>query len=256
MANRKDARLERLRVLVSQRRSLHLREAADVLDVSEMTVRRDIRENAEHFAYLGGHIVPADRVWGAAPYELARAAERHEAEKRRACAHALGFVRPDATVFVDCGTTLPHLVDLIPAERPVTVVCYALNVADRATRRPNVALILLGGAYHPSSASFAALGGRPSLDDLAIDVAFLSAAGVDPRLGATCANFHEAAWKRAAMAKSRLSVLVIDRSKLGRTRPAAFATLGEFDHAVCEDGPLPLPIAREDEADAPEPPRD
>nr|WP_274709394.1 DeoR family transcriptional regulator [Nitratireductor luteus] len=219
-------------------RVLHLREAASLLGVSLMTVRRDVAENPAQFAYLGGHIVHAANIEGEGPYDLAKAADRHAAAKRAASAHAFKHVHADETVFFDCGTTLVHLIDLIPDNLPITAVCYALNVADRLSRKPNISLVMLGGLYHASSGSFAGESGRETLSRLGINTAFLTAAGIDARRGATCANFHEAPIKMQVMDIAQRNFLVTDNSKIGRVRPAYFAALDAFDAIFTEDGVL------------------
>ncbi len=240
MAARKAKRLATLAGALAERRVLRLRDAADLLDVSSMTVRRDIADRADTFAYLGGHIMLAAEGEGERPYELAVAADSHAAAKREACAHAARHIRPDETIFIDCGTTLIHLVELIPETCAVTVLCYALNVAERLARRPNITMLMLGGVYHPSSASFS---GSPDLDlveSVGVNVAFISAAGVDAARGASCEHFHEAQVKRKIIAQARESFLVVDTSKVGRLRRAFIAPTRVFKAMITEHGETPL----------------
>ncbi|MQW87124.1 DeoR family transcriptional regulator [Sinorhizobium saheli] len=236
MANRKSTRIIALADALSARRVLHLKEAAALLGVSEMTIRRDVADNPGLFGYLGGHIVSAAEIEGDAPYELARAADSHAAAKREACAHAARHIRPDETIFIDCGTTLEYLVDLIPENYSITAVCYSLNAAERLTRRPNVRIVMLGGVYHPSSASFSGGSGLDTLNELGINVAFLSAAGVDPARGATCVHFHEVPVKQRVISLARENHLVVDKSKIGRLKAAFFAPLDAFRSVITEDG--------------------
>ena len=243
MTIRNRERLERLDRLLHEKGVLHLKEAARLLDVSEMTIRRDISKETDRFAYLGGHIMPADAVEPDSPYQLSREADQHAEAKRRACHHALGQIRAEDTIFVDCGTTLLHLVDLLPETMPLTVACYAMNTAEHLTRKPNLRLILLGGLYHPVTASFSGSPGMEMLDQLGINVAFLSAAGIDATRGATCAHFHEVAVKQKAMALAQRNILVVDQSKFGRVKPAFFAKSAAFDLILSEAGPATLRAA-------------
>ncbi|MBP1887360.1 DeoR family transcriptional regulator [Sinorhizobium mexicanum] len=236
MANRKATRITTLTDALSARRVLHLKDAAALLGVSEMTVRRDIADNPGLFGYLGGHIVPAADIESDVPYELARAADSHATAKREACAHAARYIRPDETIFIDCGTTLEYLVDLIPENYSITAVCYSLNAADRLTRKPNVRIVMLGGVYHPSSASFSGDAGLETLDRLGINVAFLSAAGIDRQRGATCVHFHEVPIKQRVISLARENYLVVDRSKIGKLKPAFFAPTSAFGAIITEEG--------------------
>lgn len=241
MASRKTSRIIQLADALSGRRVLHLRDAAALLGVSEMTVRRDVADNPGQFTFLGGHIVPAGEMDGDMPYELAREADSHAAAKREACVHAAQHIRPDETIFIDCGTTLEYLVDLIPDNYSITAVCYSLNVADRLTRKPNVRIVMLGGVYHPASASFSGNSGLETLDSLGINVAFLSAAGLDPGRGATCVHFHEVAVKQKVISLARESHLVVDLSKIGKLKPAFFAPMNVFRSVITEDGDAVFP---------------
>ena len=236
MAPRNKDRLDQLAALLNEKGVMHLKDAARELGVSEMTVRRDIANETARFAYLGGHIMPAEKMEPEQPYQLALQADRHAAAKREACRFALGPIHAEDTIFVDCGTTLQHLIDLIPQSMPLTIVCYALNIAERLSSAANIRLILLGGLYHPETASFSGPQGLDTLDRVGINTAFLSAAGLDSVRGATCAHFHEVAVKQKAIATAQKNLLVIDNSKLGRVKPAFFANADVFDVIYTEDG--------------------
>ncbi|MFA6156667.1 DeoR family transcriptional regulator [Mesorhizobium sp.] len=236
MTSRKAQRTARLMHFLSERRVIHLSEAATLLGVSEMTVRRDIATNQGQIAYLGGHILAAAEIDADTPYVLATAADSHAAAKREACAHAVRRIRPDETIFVDCGTTLIHLVDLIPDSYRITAICYAMNIAERLSRKPNVTMIMLGGVYHPASASFSGTHDFDILKSVGINAAFLSAAGVDAKRGATCEHFHEAVVKQKVMSLARENYLVVDTSKIGKLKRAFFSGVGGFDAVITEEG--------------------
>jgi DeoR family deoxyribose operon repressor len=233
---KKTERLARLDALIGGRGVVHLKDAAQALGVSEMTIRRDIAGDGGRFAFLGGHIMPAQAVEPEQPYELASAADRHAPAKHRASAQALSHVRAEDTIFIDCGSTLMHLADMLPDDMPLTVACYALNIAERLAQKPNIRLVMLGGVYHPASASFSGPAALATLDELGVNTAFVSAAGLDEGRGVTCEHFHEAEIKKKAMAVSSRNILIVDASKFGRVRPAFFARAEDFDAIYSEDG--------------------
>lgn len=199
-----------------------------------MTVRRDVSANADQFAFLGGHIVPAIEAEND-PYEISRRPTVMPLQNGK-FAHKPLITFTMMIRFFDCGTTLPYLVDLLPDQIHITAICYAMNVADRLMRKPNVRLVMLGGLYHPASASFSGASGLEMLDQLVINVAFLSAAGVDARRGATCAHFHEAEIKKKAMSRARKNILLADSSKIGKLKPAFFSDMKSFDVVITENG--------------------
>ncbi len=235
-AARSETRVAWLREAVTSSGPLHVRDAAEQLDVSEMTVRRDVRKSPEILQFLGGHIVLSQEGAPRAPYDLSAATDTNEEAKRAACRACLPLIKPEDTLFVDCGTTLPHLINAIPSDVELTIICYALNIADLVVRKPKIKLVMLGGVYHPSTASFYPAEEDTTLDAYAINLAFMSAAGVDARLGVTCTTFREATLKRSAMRRAARSVLVSDRSKFGQVRPARFAALADFPLIATEEG--------------------
>lgn len=233
----REARWARLQQLQARRGALPLAEAAAALGVSAMTVRRDLSGPGAPLACLGGYVV-APLAPAAARYTLEAERDQHAPAKRLACERAAQGVQPGDSLFIDCGTTLVHLAEALPADMPLTVVCYSLNIANALSRRPHTQLMLLGGLFHPSAATFTSDEGLAYLQRLGVNKAFISAAGVDAARGASCANFHEVPVKQAAIEAATESWLVVDDSKLGRLRPAFIAPLARFSRIVV-GGALP-----------------
>jgi DeoR family deoxyribose operon repressor len=230
-----DRRIDRVTILTAALiggGALHLREAAQLLKVSEMTVRRDLAATPDRFSYLGGYIVP--RLTDS-PYRMDREEGAHTAAKAAVGARAAAMIVDDDTIFIDCGTTMPHLVQRIPANVRLTVVCYALNIANPLAGNSNIRLIMLGGLYNASSASFDVGDGLQALSRLGINKAFVSAGGVDPVRGVSCSNFHEVPVKQAIIRMAVQTYLVVDGSKIGKVKPAPFAALRDFHTVITTD---------------------
>jgi DeoR family transcriptional regulator, deoxyribose operon repressor len=230
----KHERIGRLIEAVSSRRMLPLSDAAIMLGVSEMTVRRDIAESGGRLNALGGYVVSEADL--GPNYVLDREADSHRMAKAAACEHALSLVEADDAIFIDCGTTTPHLASRLPNDLNLTVVCYAINLAEILAKRDGIQLVVMGGIFHPSSASFSGEDGLATLRRVRLNKAFVSAGGVHPSRGVSCSNFHEVAAKRAAIENALVSYLVIDSSKFGKVTPAHFAERGDFRAVICEEG--------------------
>jgi DeoR family deoxyribose operon repressor len=218
---------------------LHLKQAASLLGVSEMTVRRDLATRPDSFSYLGGYILPANGERNPT-YRLDAEIDAHAEAKAATGKQAAAMVVTDDTIFIDCGTTTPHIVPHLPVHGTITVICYAMNVANLLAARPNVRLILLGGLFHPSSGTFSSEEALRSIERLGINHAFISAGGIHAEHGVSCSNFHEVPIKQAVMRRALRRTLVVDASKLGQVKPAFFGTLDQFDAIVTETGIGPI----------------
>ena len=235
-ANPLESRVRKLCDALSTRGVMHLRDAAELLGVSEMTVRRLVASQTDLFKYLGGHIVRSESVDAEAVYVISKEAVTHAEAKDKACSHAMKLIEPEDTVFIDCGTTLEYLARQIPADMPLSVVCYSLSIANLLAAKPACRIFMLGGLFHPVSASFAGPMTSQSLANFGIAKAFISAGGVDKRRGVSCSNMHEVPIKQQAMQSASLSYLIIDESKIDRLRPALFAQENEFNGIISELG--------------------
>lgn len=106
--------------------------------------------------------------------------------------------------------------------------------------KPNCKVILCGGSFNPDSAIFVPNGISSELDNLCPTIAFISAAGITPKQGATCFNLDEIALKQKAIQRARRSVLIADASKFGEVKPAWIAPLPNFPFW----SPIKLPVQR------------
>ncbi|WP_148254483.1 DeoR/GlpR family DNA-binding transcription regulator [Aidingimonas lacisalsi] len=235
MKGRSAQRLARLQDVLNRGGTIHLSEAARLCGVSEMTIRRDVAASDGAMTFLGGRLVMADNPQYAPLYDLDTEQGSHSLAKQRLCQGAAAFIEDGDTLFIDCGTTLMPLASLLgTADKHVTVVTYALNVANAVGHLPNVRLVLLGGLFYASSLSFGSEDMLQAIRRLGINKAFISAAGMHVERGVSCFHFHEVVPKQAAIASAMQRILVCDDSKLGVVRPAYFARLNEFDVIVTD----------------------
>lgn len=235
METRRDERINQLIQALKRSDKLHLKEAASLLGVSEMTIRRDLNGHSGPVVLLGGYIVLEPR--SATHYLLSDQKTRLVDEKRRAARHAAGLLEAHQMAFFDCGTTTPWIIDAIDNELPFTGVCYSLNTFLALQEKPLCRAILCGGEFHASNAIFLPLSLQDTLSHLSPDIAYYSAAGIDCEQGATCYNLEELPVKHWAMSMAQHHVLVVDHSKFGKVRPARMGEVKCFDTIISDSRP-------------------
>lgn len=221
------------------------------MGVSEMTIRRDLarlHDDGLVRRVVGGASLPSSRAGvqplgpgpdaAPAPFDRRSASgTREKAAIARACAARLAGC---ATIALDAGSTVAALVPELAAGS--AVVTHSVPVMTRCGARDDLGLIGLGGAYQPATRSFAGPATRAGLDDVAVDVAVLSATGVDAA-GAYSASPLDAEIKRAMSRCARRVVLLVDHTKIGVTAPIRFTALTDVDLVVTDDGASPENLA-------------
>jgi DeoR family transcriptional regulator, deoxyribose operon repressor len=115
-------RMQKLRRAISEKGTLHLKDAAQLLNISEMTVRRDLAASDATLACLGGYVVNAVSPT-AVKYTLEQEIDQHTQDKRIACRFAATSIREGDTIFIDCGTTMQSLADCLPEGLPLSGIC-------------------------------------------------------------------------------------------------------------------------------------
>ncbi|MDD7972810.1 DeoR/GlpR family DNA-binding transcription regulator [Roseinatronobacter alkalisoli] len=230
------ARNERISFLLDVTPSLRLRDVAQELGVTEMTLRRDAAMKEAAFACQGGYIVPHRFV---GDYDFDKQMRRAITAKRQAAGYAADLVPADACVFLDTGTTLPHLARALSRVQVRRIVTHCLTVADHLHGRTSAVVEFIGGTLQPRTRSCHPADPVAALSEFDIDMAFLSAGALDAHGVLTCSHDYEVAMKRAALAAATVTWSVMDTSKIGQTRSARFATLSELSGIVTEQGVHP-----------------
>ena len=215
--------------------SLLLKEAPPRLGCSELPIRRDLNSDGPPLVWRGGYIVLEPR--SSSHYLLSDQKTRLVEEKRKAARLAASLVQPHQTLFFDCGTTTPWIIEAIDSTVPFTAVCYSLNTFLALQEKPACRVILCGGEFHASNAIFKPLNIQDTLSNVCPDIAFYSAAGVNVKQGATCFNLEELPVKQWALNAAQQHVLVVDHSKFGKVRPARMGELSRFDAIVSDCRP-------------------
>ncbi|RCS21917.1 DeoR/GlpR transcriptional regulator [Phyllobacterium salinisoli] len=229
----RDSRIKALKKLCEGGAIVHIADAAQQLETSEITIRRDLGDGDNGIVCLGGYIMSAEEK--GERYSLTHAQSTNIMAKRRIAQEAAKLIEPEDTVFIDAGSTLQHLAPLVPRNANITVVTQAMNIAESIVRLEGVTLLMIAGIYHAESGSFSSETALRMLREINITKGFFSAAGIHENEGVTCFHFHEVAVKKAAIARSQRRFLVSDPTKWGKLRPATFAHLSDFEAWIGRD---------------------
>lgn len=239
MSYERKKRIRNIVNLLNQKSELSVKEIAEMLHVSDMTVRRDLNELERQGIIRRTHggatlLDPSSSVRD--PYILGEQTAKNVREKSMIGIKAASLVRPDETILLDSGSTTPFVARHIDKDLPLTVLCYTFTNALEFYPRKNANLILLGGFFHRDSNIFHSVENRALISNIRADKAFISTGGLDPKLGLTTYFYYEADIKREMIRSARQIILVTDSTKFGKISVTHFAGLDEVDTVITDEG--------------------
>lgn len=228
---------------VREHGGVRVSDLVDLLDVSDMTVRRDLATLARRGVLskvYGGAIVADDDGSADEPGFEAKSV-REPAEKLAIAVAAARLVQPGSAVALSAGTTTWTLARQLVDVANLTVVTNSPHVAEvfHSSPRADRTVVLTGGLRTPSDALVGPLA-VSALHTLHVDLTVLGVHGMDAGAGLTTPNLMEAETNRAMVRSGRRLVVVADHTKWATVGLAGIAALEEANVLVSDWG---LPVA-------------
>jgi DeoR family transcriptional regulator, deoxyribose operon repressor len=237
----KDKRFQYILKKLSAIGFVDIKVLSEELNVSEMTIRRDLAELSQNNLIKlihGGAILQRDDLFEKEQdrYLIEKAGSLKMQEKIKICQKAASLINRDDIIVIDTGTTTEYIPNYIPKNIPITVVCYALNILFKVYENEKWKLIFPGGHFHRNTLMFESNEGNKMTQRMRANKAFISAAGVSDKLGVTCATLYEKETKKAVIQSSAEKILLVDSSKFGKIEISYFANLSDFDIIITDRG--------------------
>lgn len=221
-----DERRRRILELVNARGRVRVSELAQLVGVTEPTVRKDITDlDAQRLLRRthGGALA----VRPAYEANVLARADTNVAGKRAIARACLAEVKDGDAIFLDSGTTMIALAEAfspdgghsveggpVPVPINVNILTNALEVARAVAGLPGVRHNVLGGQYRVLGGCFVGPLTVEALQRFTLNVAFIGVTGLS-ELGFTVADVNEAQVKISAMERARRVVVPMDHTKVG-----------------------------------------
>lgn len=232
---------ERRREIVSvlgQNGRITVDEVVNLFGVSAVTARGDLDALSETGALVrshGGGIKPLE----AAPeHPLRVRAGMHHAEKIRVAQVAWQLIRPFQTVILCTGSTSAELASQIQnsREQTITVITYALSIANMLADVPHVSLVMLGGFLRHPSTAFVGPHAEQMMQSLHADHCFMSTVGIDADLGLTTLDIMEAQLNQRMIASAAQVTVLADSSKFGHRSLSLISDFRNVRRVITDSG--------------------
>ncbi|MER5498759.1 DeoR/GlpR family DNA-binding transcription regulator [Streptomyces sp. NPDC002561] len=232
---------------VRRRGGVRVNELTRRLNVSDMTVRRDldVLSRMGVVEKVHGGAVP---VAGASTHEPGFEAKSalELAAKEDIARAAAAMAAPGSAIALSGGTTTYALAQRLLDVPDLTVVTNSVRVSDafHSARRTGASsgardgaatVVLTGGVRTPSDSLVGPVADR-AIGALHFDVLFLGVHGISVEAGLSTPNLAEAETNRRFVQSARRVVVVADHTKWGTVGLSSFASLEQVDTFVTDDG--------------------
>nr|BBH92302.1 DeoR family transcriptional regulator [Thermogemmatispora argillosa] len=213
------------------------------LQVSEMTIRRDLKK-LEELGILkrtfGGAIATGRSEDVAISQRAVQNREKKEAIAR-ACA---ALVQPGEILLMDAGTTMAACAAALPEESGILVVTNGIMVVNSLLNKTGIQVYVLGGTLELAPQLITGISVIEKLRSLHADKAFITSSAMGEDGSISDANIHQSEIKRYMMQAASQKILAIDSSKIGHHSLNRFAHISDFDILVVDDQITPEHLAR------------
>jgi len=228
-------RRNRIIELLQRQGSVRVSDLSNLLNVSEITIRRDL-DFLEQEGFLerthGGAIL--SRRMRVEPLYTQKY-KIHLEEKRKIGAKAATLVDPGETIFINSGSTTLQIFRHL-AGKNVRVITSNVG-APAECQGLDVDLVLIGGAYRERSHSLVGPLAMLSLRQVYASKCFIGVDGISIKYGLTTPIFEEAEVARTMIERTRGKVVVVaDHSKLGMVADCVIAPIDAVDILVVDAG--------------------
>ena len=200
---------------LSQRHVLSIAEIADMLGVSQMTVRRDIRaleDQGRALSVAGGVELP----------------ERISREPSH-------IAKPGHVVYLDAGTTMLELARQLANIPDIIVVTNDFVIASFLSEESTCRLYHTGGEVERENQSCVGTSAGLTIRQFNFDIGFISTSSFGTR-GISTPQENKIPVKRAVVERSSRRILVTDSSKYGLVGTFNAIPLEALNMVITDDG--------------------
>jgi DeoR/GlpR family transcriptional regulator of sugar metabolism len=227
---------EILAILCAMQKELRVEELAEMLDVSPLTVRRDLQQLSDDKSIIRTHggCLAAGRA--ALETDYHKKVAQHFELKQAIGIAAAEQVRPGDILLINDGSTTFHLASNLDDRGPLTVYTNSLAMISELNRFGNITIYIIGGQYISSLYSLRGSLTEQVLESLSIDIVFLGCDAVDEQGRCMAGGPEEASLAKAMLRSGRRRILLCDHTKLDAKGYIAYGALQDFDLWITTQG--------------------
>ncbi|MDF7638335.1 DeoR/GlpR family DNA-binding transcription regulator [Lactobacillus sp. ESL0791] len=212
----------------SENKTLSTEKIAKALNVSSMTIRRDLNELSEKKLL--------SRTYGGASLIVEQSTnEKNHIQKKAKIEIGVAIaslIEENTTVYLDAGTTVAAACQFLPLNIGVQYITNS-DLVFRYLVDKNAYVTLTGGTYNKSSNQFIGSVTVQCIQNFFFDKAFIGINGIFHDEAVT-SNFSDVNIKKTVLAHSKETFIAIDSSKIGKPNPYIFSNIKNVDGIIVD----------------------
>ncbi|ROR30603.1 DeoR family transcriptional regulator [Mobilisporobacter senegalensis] len=197
--------------IISETGSAQVEQLSKILDVSPMTIRRDLEKLQE------GNMIERCHGGAVMKQEVNYFEKRktHPGEKVKIAQKSADYVKNGDTIFLDAGTTTYEIAKLIKNMQDLTVITNDIEIAS-LLKNSDVELLVCGGNMQKSTGGMYGLFANQMMENVRLNIGFFGAASIDENFNVLTPTMDKVSFKRLVLKNCQRSFLVVDDSKFNR----------------------------------------
>ncbi|WP_373265227.1 DeoR/GlpR family DNA-binding transcription regulator [Hungatella hathewayi] len=209
--------------------SVQVEELAKELEVSSMTIRRDLEklQNDGLIERCHGGAVSKTEV------NYAVKSVSNHMQKVRIAEKGAEFVKEGTTVFLDAGTTTYEIANCIMELPNLTIVTNDLEIA-LLLKNSRAELYFCGGFIQKSTGSALGYYATQMMENFRFDTGFFGAAAIDEELQVLTPTIDKAFLKRQLVKQCQRSFLAVDDSKFHKQGMNRINSLADYTGVITD----------------------
>lgn len=229
----KERRNKLLKQLEENKR-VYIKALSTMLNVSEMTIRRDLNRLSEIGIVTIVHGGAVFNEGGTSNPNVTFRERQMQREKNILGLYCSNLIREGSAVYLHCGSTLSSIADALLNRQNIAVISNSLPVFNILSGNKNIQLIALPGIYEPVNRGFFGDMTQRMIRNFRIDIAFLGADALSVEFGLMSAMPVDQALARTVLETARKKILVTDHTKINKEFFLKICDLREFEQIITD----------------------
>lgn len=218
--------------LLNKQGQIVAKNLAQELELSEDTIRRDLRELAKEglLQRVHGGALPASTAIATFD-QRQNIATDGKVEIGKAAA---ALVQNGQIIIMDGGTTAVQMAHHLPLDIQATVVTHSPNVAVVLANHPTVEVVVIGGKLFKHSIVTVGAAALEALSHIRADAYFMGVTGIHAQAGLSTGDLEEAYMKKSLSEHAAETIVLASHEKLGVASAYSIMPLTEINGLVVE----------------------